>query len=213
MLTSFITNLAGSIVSIVNSLGYLGILIGMAIESSFIPFPSEIILIPAGALASQGELSLALIFLVAVLGSLIGALINFALALFLGRALIDLLISKYGKIFFISKKNLKKSDAYFSKHGEITTFVGRLIPGVRQLISIPAGFAKMNILKFCLFTVLGAGLWSAILIAIGYFVGNNSQFISQNMPLITISLLLLSSIIIIIYLIRKKVLSFHNARA
>ncbi|MAH03833.1 DedA family protein [Candidatus Pacearchaeota archaeon] len=192
------------ILSIIKGLGYFGIFVGMVIESSFFPFPSEIILIPAGALIASGEMSFILVFLAGLLGSLVGALINFFLALYLGRTSIDLLISKYGKILFINKEKLKKSDNYFKKHGEITTFVGRLIPVIRQLISLPAGFSKMNIYKFILFTSLGAGIWTLILIYVGYFFGNNSAWISTNMSLITLILLLFSLIVLIIYILLKK---------
>lgn len=201
MVTEIISNLIVTILSIINELGYLGIFIGMTIESSFFPFPSEIIMIPAGALVAQGEMSFIGVFSAGLAGSLLGALINFFLALFFGRAMIDFLIHKYGKFVFITDKALNKADIFFQKHGEITTFVGRLIPVIRQLISLPAGFAKMNIFKFCLFTSLGAGIWTLILISIGYFFGNNLEWINTNMALITWILITLSLIGILIYLV------------
>jgi len=202
MLPDLFLSLWATLLSVISSTGYLGILIGMTIESSFFPFPSEIILIPAGALAAKGEMSVPIIFLMALLGSMVGALINYFLALFLGRATIALLVKKYGKFCLISKEKLTRSDKYFSKHGEITTFVGRLIPVIRQLISLPAGFSRMNLFKFSLFTALGAGIWSILLIYMGYFFGSSiDPSIKTN---ITIVLLLASAIIVIVYKIIKK---------
>lgn len=187
---------------IIKELGYFGIFIGMTIESSFVPFPSEVILIPAGALVAQGEMNFLLVFIAGLLGSLLGAIINYLLALVLGRTTIDLLISKYGKIFFISSEKIKKSENYFNKHGEITTFVGRLIPVIRQLISLPAGFSKMNFPKFILFTSLGAGIWALILILIGYFFGSSINPLLKTQ--ITLTVIFVSLIVLSIYFFNKK---------
>lgn len=186
---------------LVDKLGYVGIFVGMVIESSFFPFPSEIILIPAGALVASGEMSVFSIFIAGIFGSLIGALINYFLAFYFGRALVEKLTLKYGKFLFFSSNSLKKSEMYFKKHGEITTFIGRLIPGVRQFISLPAGFAKMNLKRFILFTILGAGIWTALLIYVGYFFGINSAIIRQN---INLTMILISLITILFYVLLKK---------
>jgi membrane protein DedA with SNARE-associated domain len=196
------------LVSTIGSLDYLGVFLLMTIESSFIPFPSEIILIPAGVLIARGEMSITMVFVAALAGSLAGALINYFLALHLGRRLVNKLLKKYGKIFFINPKSIEKSESYFKKHGEITTFIGRLIPGIRQLISLPAGFSRMSLPKFTFYTALGAGIWSAILIYLGFLFGENQALIEQNLSIITMLLISISLIIILIYiLIRKKNLS------
>ncbi len=198
------SNLIVSIVSVINDLGYFGIFIGMVIESSFIPFPSEIIMIPAGALVALEQMKFSGVFFAGLLGSLVGAWINYSLALFLGRVTVEKLITKYGKIFFLSPVSLTKSDLFFEKHGEITTFIGRLIPVIRQLISLPAGFSKMNYLKFTTYTTLGAGIWVLILIVIGYIFGSNLDWFNQNKLPLTLSLLFLSLIILIIYILKKR---------
>ncbi|MCX8159022.1 MAG: DedA family protein [Candidatus Pacearchaeota archaeon] len=187
----------------IGTTGYLGIFILMAIESSFIPFPSEIVMIPAGYLVFKGQMSFFLVFFFGVLGSLTGALINYLIALSLGRKLTEKLINKYGKFMFINKEGLVKADRFFLNHGEITTFIGRLIPVIRQLISLPAGFSKMVLSRFIIFTSIGASIWVAILIYVGYLFGENQELIKQNLHLITIWLILISTIILLIYIIFK----------
>jgi len=204
MILDFFYRLIEILLTFVKDMGYIGIFIGMTLESSFFPFPSEVVLMPAGALIAGKEMLFVPVFIAGLLGSLMGALINYYLALFLGRSIVDKLVAKYGKAFFLSERKLEKSDNYFKKHGEITTFLGRMIPVVRQLISLPAGFSKMNIFKFCLFTSLGAGIWTFILIYLGYLFGNNSELIKANMNLILLSILLLSAIIVIVYLMMRR---------
>jgi membrane protein DedA with SNARE-associated domain len=151
--------------------GYGGIFVMMAVESSFVPFPSEVALIPAGYLASKGEMSAVLAIGAGVLGSLVGASINYALALWLGRPFID----RIARIIPGTEGAFAASERFFRSHGEISTFVGRLIPGIRQLISLPAGLARMSPLRFGLYTFLGAGLWSAILVAVGWWAGSAEE--------------------------------------
>lgn len=177
--------LAQELVDLIFDWGYIGIFLLMSIESSFIPFPSEIVLIPAGYLASQGQMSISLILINALGGSLVGAFINYYLALTLGRKL----LIKYGEYFFVKEQTLKKMEFFFNAHGPISTFIGRLIPGIRQLISIPAGIAKMSVSLFAIYTALGAGIWALTLILLGYFIGHNQELINIYLHQITIGLL------------------------
>ncbi|MCF6340202.1 MAG: DedA family protein [Sulfurimonas sp.] len=180
-----IKELAQDLVDLIFDWGYLGIFLLMAVESSFIPFPSEIILIPAGYLASKGEMSISMIMFAGVGGSIVGAFINYYLAFFVGRKF----LKKYGKYFFIKESTLDKMENYFAKHGHISTFIGRLIPGIRQLISIPAGLSRMNIAVFSFYTALGASIWAFILVALGYFIGENQELIGIYLKQIIIGVL------------------------
>lgn len=161
------------------NLNYGTITLLMAIESSFIPFPSEIVVPPAAYFAvHNGNLNIYLVVFFATVGALIGACINYYIALWIGRPLVyKFAESRLGHICLINREKVNKAEAYFDKHGAISTFIGRLIPAVRQLISIPAGLAKMKMTTFIIFTTLGAGLWNAILAVFGYWL---SLFIPQE---------------------------------
>jgi len=164
-------SLVAWVVELVAAWGYSGIFVMMAVESSFVPFPSEVAMIPAGYLASQGEMNPVLAVLAGIGGSLAGALINYQLAVRLGRPVLE----RMGSYMFLKPESFEAAERYFDKHGEVTTFVARLIPGVRQLISVPAGLARMNMSKFLLYTGLGAGLWSTILVVLGYVAGAQEE--------------------------------------
>lgn len=204
MLTEIFNEIVNFLVLNIFDIGYFGIFFLMMIESSFIPFPSEVVLIPAGILIAQGDMNLSLVFIAGTAGSVCGALVNYVLAMHMGRKITNYFILKYGKFFFLNQKNLIKSEKYFEKHGEITTFVGRLIPVIRQLISLPAGFSKMNIFKFSFYTALGAGIWSATLIYLGIIFANNKELIETNLSKITILTVLFCIVIIVMYLYHQK---------
>ena len=159
----------------VENASYLFIFLFMVIESSFIPFPSEVVVPPAAYLAIQGgtthDLNIFLVVLVATLGALVGAVINYVIALTVGRPIVySFANSKFGHACLIDQAKVEKAEKYFDDHGAISTFIGRLIPAVRQLISIPAGLARMKFWVFCLYTSLGALLWNIVLAALGYWL-------------------------------------------
>jgi len=195
-----IHDIAQFLVNQIGDMGYMGIFLLMFLESTFFPFPSEIIMIPAGFLAYQGEMNLYMVIFVGILGSVAGALLNYYLAMHLGRKI----ILKYGKYFFIKEETLDKLDTFFAKHGEISTFTGRLIPGIRQLISLPAGLARMNIAKFSFYTAIGAGIWVVVLVAVGYLVGSNQELISEYMKSATLIALVSVVFIILFYVVRNR---------
>ncbi|MEE8589331.1 MAG: DedA family protein [Sulfurimonadaceae bacterium] len=195
-----LAELAQWLVQSILDMGYMGIFLLMMIESSFIPFPSEIVLIPAGYLAQQGEMNIIVIFLAALFGSMAGAFINYFGALIIGRQL----LMRFGKYIFISNSAMEKMETYFQKHGPISTFTGRLIPGIRQLISIPAGLSKMSLLPFSLYTALGAGIWSMILILMGYILGEKQELIETYLHQITLAVLGTLVILVFVYIRRIK---------
>ena len=183
------------LVESIGSFGYIGIFLLMFLESSFFPFPSEVVMIPAGYLAYKGEMNLWLVLFFGISGSLAGAWFNYLLA------------HKFGRKFllkFISEAKVKKLDKFFESHGHISTFTGRLIPGIRQYISFPAGLAKMDKIKFSIYTILGAGIWVSILTLLGYFIGENQELIHKYLKEITISIVILVAIIIFVYIKRRK---------
>ena len=168
-----LSDIINFIVETISSLGYLGIFILMFLESTVIPVPSEVVMIPAGYLAYKGEMNIYIVILLGALGSLGGALFNYYFALKFGKRF----LMKYGKYFFVSHETIEKTETFFKNHGHISTFSGRLIPGLRHYISLPAGLARMNLFVFCLYTTLGATLWVVILTLLGYYSGDNVFFL------------------------------------
>lgn len=188
MLHQFIT----WILATVHNWGYAGIFIAMTLESTVLPVPSEFVLIPAGYLAYEGTMNFFGIVLASTLGGLVGASANYFFALKVGRPFLE----RWGKYFFVRPQLLHKTDAFFLKHGAISTFSGRLIFGIRHLISLPAGLTRMPWTKFAFYTGLGAGLWSTVLATFGYFLGGNEELIRQYQVHITAAVLSFVALVI-----------------
>jgi membrane protein DedA with SNARE-associated domain len=184
----------------IGTMGYPGIVLLMAMESSIIPVPSELVMPPAGYLAFQGKMNMAVVILCGTFGSLIGAYANYFVSHYLGRPL----ILKYGKYVLIPPDKFERVEHFFLKHGEISTFIGRLLPVIRHLISIPAGVAGMNHVKFTLYTLLGAGLWCSILTFIGYAIGENQQLIMQYSHKALLWVVLFSAVLVAAYVWRLR---------
>ncbi|WP_459816847.1 DedA family protein [Geotalea toluenoxydans] len=181
-------------------LGYPGIFLLMAMESSVIPIPSELVMPPAGYWAVEGKMNLWLAILCGTAGSLVGAYANYYAAHYLGRPL----ILKYGKYVGITEEKFAKVETFFHKHGEISTFIGRLLPVVRHLISLPAGLAGMNHGKFATYTLLGAGIWCTVLAYIGYIIGENQELIMEYSHQAVIGVIVFSAGLIAVYVWRHK---------
>ncbi len=188
------------IVGVVSGLAYPGIVILMFLESSFFPFPSEIVMIPAGYLAAAGKMNLFLVIAFGILGSLSGAIFNYYLGYKLGRPF----LVKYGRYMLLREEKLSKIEEMFNTHGAIITFIGRLLPGIRQYISFPPGITKMSFPKFAIFTSLGAGIWTTVLTLLGYFLGENQYLIQKYLRQILYILLIFSFALTVIYIFYYK---------
>jgi membrane protein DedA with SNARE-associated domain len=195
-----------------SKMGYFGVFFLMAIESSFIPFPSEIVVPPAAYLAQQGEMRLSIVILAGIGGSLVGASFNYFLGMTLGRKMIYGLAGKrFSRFLLIDEKKISRAEDYFLRYGGVSTFFGRLIPAVRQLISIPAGFSKMSYKKFVFYTFLGSGLWTVILAFMGYTFGSNKELFHHFYKEISIFLAILSVLAIAFILLRKRTVKKQEA--
>jgi len=182
------------------NLNYFTVALLMAIESTFMPLPSEVVVPFAAYKAAQGDLNVFLVVLFGTIGALFGSLINYTLAYYLGRPIVYRFAeSKAGKLFLLSKEKVIHAENFFLKNGRTSTFIGRLVPGVRHLISIPAGLAKMNLRDFMLYTFVGAGIWNIILAIIGFYL---YEIRDQIFPYIG-HILLGLGIVFTIYLIIK----------
>ena len=205
-----VDQIIGWFVETIFQLGYPGIVVLMAIESSVFPLPSEIIIPPAGVLVAQGRMSAALVVAAGAIGSVLGALANYGLALWLGRPFLH----RYSRYFLVREVSLDKAEAFFRRHGEIGTFIGRLVPVVRHLISLPAGIARMNLGRFAVYTGLGAAAWCSVLTWIGWYVGRNASVLqSADFQRLTSKAVLLMlpfvAVVLAVYVWRRR----NNGRA
>ena len=205
-----------------NNMNYLSITLLMTVESSFIPFPSEIVIPPAAYVAGKEDsclhatnsypLNVLLIVLFGTIGALLGAIINYFLALWLGRPIIYAFAdSKIGHLCLLSSEKVKKAEDYFNDHGKISTFVGRLIPGIRQLISIPAGLSKMNFGQFIFYTFLGASIWNIVLALLGYIAHGQMDLIHEYSHELSIAIMALIGVVIV-YFAAKAVVKRLKAK-
>ena len=203
-----------------NNMNYLSITLLMTVESSFIPFPSEIVIPPAAYVAGKEgstlhatdsyPINVLLIVLFGTIGAMLGAIINYLLAMWLGRPIIYAFAdSKVGHLCLLSSEKVKKAEDYFNDHGKVSTFVGRLIPGIRQLISIPAGLSKMNFGQFLLYTFLGAGIWNIVLALLGYIAHGQMDLIHAYSHELSIAIMALLAVAVI-YFIAKTIIKRYK---
>lgn len=159
----------------ISSLGYFGVFFLMVLESMIFPMPSELVMPFAGFLISSGDMTFLFVILSATIGSIVGSLLSYYIGKYGGYKF----VSRYGKYFLLNEEHLKNTEKWFSKKGELTIFIGRFIPVVRHIISIPAGIGKMNLKRFLIYTAIGAGIWNSFLAYIGFVLGNNWESIQQ----------------------------------
>lgn len=182
------------------TLGYAGIFIMTMLESTFLPIPSEMTMIPAGYLIYQGKMDPVLLFIMSVAGTVTGALINYYIAFRFGRKL----LLRYQKIFLVTEEKLEKMEKFFKKHGPISIFTGRLVFGVRHYISFPAGLAHMNLKLFCLYTAAGGSIWTITLLSLGYLAGGNEEYLASALPAVKLIFLLAVVAALVFYTRRHK---------
>lgn len=190
----------------------------MTIESSFIPFPSEVVIPPAVYVASDPNsavyatdnyiVNVLLIVLFGTIGAILGAIINYFLSMWLGRAIIYAFAdSKLGHLCLLSREKVEKAEAYFNEHGKVSTFIGRLIPGIRQLISIPAGLSKMHFGWFLFYTFLGAGIWNCVLALLGYIAHGQADLIDKYSHELSVAILVVLGLAILYFIAKKLIVS------
>jgi membrane protein DedA with SNARE-associated domain len=193
-------HIAQWLVDIVRLFGYPGLFFMAFLESTFVPIPSEATMVPAGYLVHQGEMNFWIALIVSTLGCVGGAIFNYIIAYHFGRRFLN----AYGKYMFFDHDKMAKLDKFFASHGEISMLTGRLIPGLRHVVSFPAGLAHMNLKKFCIYTGIGGGLWMATLLLVGYLIGGNKALVKQNMPYVVGAAIAGAIILVTVYTIRHR---------
>lgn len=188
------------LVDFVHQFGYVGIFIMTALESTFVPIPSEVTMVPAGYLVQQGQMEFGWVLFASITGTLCGSLANYAIARYFGRPF----LFHYGKYMFFGHEKMAKLDHFFKTHGEISIFTSRLIPGVRHVISFPAGLAHMPLKKFCIYTTAGGSLWMLTLIAVGYFIGGNKALVKHYMPYVIAAALAVVVLLVVVYVVKQR---------
>ena len=198
------------ILIIMAKFGYLGIIFAMFAENVFPPIPSELIMPAAGFAVARGDLNLILVILAGTLGSVLGALPLYYLGRLLNEDRLMLFTEKYGKYVFVKPSDIRSSSVWFDKHGSKAVFFGRMVPGIRSFISIPAGMSKMPILPFLAFTALGSSIWTTLLTVAGYYFGENYEVIETMLAPYSKGFLLLAIVIIIAWFIKRRLSARHN---
>jgi len=188
------------LVNFVHGFGYMGIFIMTFFESTFVPVPAELTMVPAGYLVSQGEMNAVLVMIAAVLGTLFGSLANYYIAYHYGRRF----LYAYGKYLLFPHEKMEKLDKFFASHGEISILTGRLVPGLRHFISFPAGLAHMRIKKFSLYTCVGGGIWMSVLVLLGYLIGGNKALVRHYTPYVTIAAIAIVVLATLLYIKHQR---------
>jgi membrane protein DedA with SNARE-associated domain len=183
----FIHQINSWLIEVIVKLGYFGIFLGMFLESTLVPIPSEAVMIPAGMAVAKQQLNFVLVVFFGIFGNVLGAVFSYYLALWLGKPI----LLKVGRFFWIKPQTITKIEIFFLKYGEISVFVGRLLPGFRHFISIPAGIAKMNITKFLFYTTLGSTIWTTILVIFGYYFSLHQEYLLNNFKIIIVFLIII----------------------
>lgn len=202
-MSSLIEFLTGIIIQLISTTGYLGIFILMTLDSALIPIPSEVTMPFSGFLAGRGELNFILIVIAGTLASIVGSIIGYYIGFFLEETVLLSLIRKYGKLLLLTEHDYHVSKKWFDKYGDKIVLIGRLIPGVRTFISLPAGMFAMNIRKFLIYTTIGSVIWCSLLTYIGFSAGQNWHFLEPIFKKLEIGIAVLAIIALLLYINHK----------